>query len=218
MKKVVIVHTSFVSVEDLKERFARLIPEVSVNHIVDDSLLAEVSKNGAITPGITERMVTYFREAKSVGADLIFNQCSSVGLAAEIAAKTVDVPVLRVDEAMAEKAVSLGARIAVIATVSSTVHPSCQIIKDTAAIIQKEVLVTSYLVDGALATLMSGDRETHNRLVKEAILKAQQVNDVIVLAQGSMVGMLPLLTDIVVPVLSSPELGVLKARERLGFK
>ena len=217
MKKVVIVHTSFVSVEDLKERFARLIPEVSVNHIVDDSLLAEVSQNGAITPNITERMVTYFREAKAVGADLIFNQCSSVGLAAGIAAKTVDVPVLRVDEAMAEKAVSLGSRIAVIATVSSTVHPSTQIVLDKAALIGKDVTVTPYLVDGALATLMSGDRETHNRLVKDAILQAQEVNDVIVLAQGSMVVMLPFLSDIKIPVLSSPELGVLKARELLGL-
>jgi len=72
-------------------------------------------------------------------------------------------------------------------------------------------------VDGALATLMSGDRETHNRLVKEAILQAQEVNDVIVLAQGSMVVMLPYLSDIKIPVLSSPELGVLKARELLGL-
>ncbi len=217
MKKVVVVHTSFVSVDDLKKRFARILPEVKVNHIVDDSLLEEVSAKGQITPGIIERMTKHFLNAKSIGADVIFNQCSSVRFAAEIAARNVNVPMISVDEAMAETAVSMGRRIALIATVNSTIEPSKSLLMDKAKQEGRDVFVTPYLVDGALELLMGGDREKHNQLVIEKIESIEDENDVIVLAQGSMVAMIPLLGDIKKPVLSSPELGVQKVRQILGI-
>lgn len=216
MKKVVIVHTSFVSVDDLKKLFAREIPEAQLYNIVDDSLLAEVSSNGAITPGIVNRMCKYFDAAQSLGADLIFNQCSSVGEAADIAAKTVSVPVIRVDEAMAEEAVRIGKRIGVVATVASTMKPSCNLIRTKAKEAGKEVEVVEYLVDGALDVLMKeGNREKHNRLVLEAVKQCEAQCDVIVLAQGSMTVLLPELSGIKKPVLTSPERGVRKAKSFL---
>jgi hypothetical protein len=44
---------------------------------VDDSLLEEVSQNGAITPAIITD-VQIFRRRPESRADLIFNQCSVV--------------------------------------------------------------------------------------------------------------------------------------------
>ncbi|HAO61632.1 MAG TPA: Asp/Glu/hydantoin racemase [Erysipelotrichaceae bacterium] len=217
MKKVVIIHTSFVSVDDLKKRFARIVPEVCVNHIVDDSLLEEVSANGKITPRIIERMTSYFLNARLIGADLVFNQCSSVRFAARIAALNVDIPMISIDEVMAENAVGLGRKIALIATVGSTIDPSQKLLEDKAIQHGLNVVVTPYLVDGALEFLMGGDREKHNRLVIEKIKSIEDDNDVIVLAQGSMVALIPLLNDIKKPVLSSPELGVQKVREILGL-
>jgi hypothetical protein len=41
-KKVAIIHTSFVSVNELKALFGEIIPEASLINIVDDSLLAQV--------------------------------------------------------------------------------------------------------------------------------------------------------------------------------
>ncbi|MEI3524901.1 MAG: hypothetical protein V8Q27_01300 [Eubacteriales bacterium] len=48
--------------------------------------------------------------------------------------------------------------------------------------------------------------------MKNEVLKAAEECDVVVLAQGSMVVLLPELSNISKPVLSSPELGVRKAR------
>lgn len=217
-KKIAIVHTSFVSVEDLKQLFNEIIPEVQLTHIVDDSLLAEVMENGYATPQVIKRVCDYYVNADSLGVDAIFNQCSSVGEAADAAAKLISTPVLKVDEAMAEKAVTLGSKIAVVATVASTMGPSARLVKTKAKEIGKDVEIIECLVDGALKVLMQeGNRAKHNQLVKEKMLSIQDEVDVFVLAQGSMVVLVPELSDIKKPVLTSPRLGVQKMRELLGL-
>jgi Asp/Glu/hydantoin racemase len=216
-KKVSIIHTSFVSVEALKELFAELLPEVEVNNIVDDSLLSEVVANNGITEGIVQRMTAYAKGAESTGADIILNQCSSVGEAADKAAETIGIPYIKVDQPMAEKAVKLGSRIAVVATVASTMGPSCRLIERAAKKRGKQVEVIPCLVDGALDILIKEkNREKHNLLVRESIEAIQNEVDVIVLAQGSMIVLLPELQHIQKPVLSSPRLGVEKVKELLN--
>lgn len=128
-KKIAIVQTSLVSHKYLNEQFKEKAPDLKIVNIVDDSLLSEVSSNGGITSGIVNRMCKYFDVAASLGVDLILNQCSSVGEAADIAANTIDIPVLRIDEPMAQAAIQLGKKIAVVATVSSTMLPSCNLIR-----------------------------------------------------------------------------------------
>ena len=117
MKKVYIIHTSLVTLAELNALFAELVPEVRVHNLVDDSLLHDVMQHGGLTEKVISRMCAYVQAAASNGADLIFNQCSSVGEAADIAAQRVSVPLLKIDAPMAEKAVELGARIAVVAEV-----------------------------------------------------------------------------------------------------
>ncbi len=218
MKKIYIIHTSLVSHVELGQLFADIIPEAKLFNIIDDSLLHDVMAAGHVTPKIISRMCDYFQAAEKNGADLIFNQCSSVGFAADIASKTVSVPVLKIDEAMAEQAVAIGGKIAVVATVASTVDPSSSLVRSKAEAAGKtDVVVKEYLVDGALDILMKEkDRAKHNRLVIEQIKIAEQECDVIVLAQGSMTAILDELGDIKKPVFTSPKLGVTKARDILA--
>ena len=56
------------------------------------------------------------------------------------------------------------------------------------------------------------NREKHDRLVLDRLKQAEKENDVIVLAQGSMITLEPHLGQIAIPVLTSPRLGVEKAR------
>lgn len=215
--KVVLIHTSPVSLNDLKALFKEIVPEVEMVNIIDDSLLDEVKKNGQINPAIISRMCAYVQVAKTLKPDLIFNQCSSVGEAFDIARKQADCKTLKIDEAMAEKAVELGTRIGVVATVASTVKPSCNLVRTKAKEANKDVTVTEYLVDGALDILMSGDVDKHNELVIKAIRKAEDENDVVVLAQGSMTAILPLLGETTKPVLTSPRLAVERVKKELGL-
>jgi len=216
MKKVYIIQTSLVSHAELNALFKELVPNAKVFNIVDDSLLHDVMANGGLTEKVISRVCKYFEAAAQNGADLIFNQCSSVGEAADIAANLVSIPVVKVDEAMAEEAVRLGRRIAVVATVASTMKPSCNLVRRKAIESGREVEVVEYLVDGALDILMKeNNREKHNSLVLEMVRKAEKECDVIVLAQGSMTVLLPELKDIKKPVLTSPRLGVIKAKNVL---
>lgn len=208
-KKVAVIHTFLYSVEDLKKLFSEKLPGVEMINIIDDSLLQEALANKGITPGIIRRICTYAREAEAMGVDCILNQCSSMGEAVNVAKRMITVPYVKIDEPMADKAVSLGSRVAVIATAISTVEPSSKLVEECAAKINKEVKVNRCFVEGAYeALLIDNDRNKHNDLVVNAVKKAAEENDVIVLAQGSMYHLLPLLKDIKVPVLTSLESGV----------
>ncbi|WP_135554935.1 aspartate/glutamate racemase family protein [Paenibacillus cymbidii] len=216
-KKVAIIHTSFVSVEELKRLFGEIAPSVKVYHIVDDSLLQEVLANGGVTEGVAGRMTQYAKQAESIGVDLVLNQCSSVGEAAATAREHIDVPLLRVDEAMAEEAVARGKRIGVVATLETTLGPTVRLIEAKAREAGQEVAVTSRLCAGAFDCLVQGNRDRHNEMVLQAIRELAAETDVVVLAQGSMVALLPLLdaNPAPVPVLTSLRSGVRRAADML---
>lgn len=217
-KTIVVLQTSQVSSAALKELCAEVMPDVTVYQIIDDSLLAETVENGSITKGVINRMYAYCRHAESLGADAILNQCSSVSEAVDILRPLISIPIVKIDEAMAEKAVSMGKNIALIATVQSTVGPSTRLIEKAAEEAGKEIRLQVYLADGAMKLLMeTGDQEQHNRMVLSEAMKAAEQNDVIVLAQGSMTVMEPLLQNFSKPVLTSPRLGVEYLREMLGI-
>ena len=99
--------------------------------------------------------------------------------------------------------------IGVVATVESTTGPSVRLIERMAREAGKEIVVDLYLVDGAMMELIQNKNvEKHNAMVLGDIEAAAERNDVVVLAQGSMTVLLPLLGHIKVPVLTSPRLGV----------
>ena len=215
-KCVFMVHTSPVSLSDLKALFAELAPEVVVRNIIDDSLLAEVLSQGGVTEGVRSRMREYYKCAESAGADLIFNQCSSVGEAADLAAEHVRVPVLKVDVPMAEKACLSGQRVGVVATLRTTLGPTCRLIRKTAERLGRKVEVVEALCEGAFDKLVAGERKKHNEMVIATIRELATQVDVVVCAQGSMVALLPDLGKTPVPVLTSLRLGVERAAKMLA--
>ena len=205
---IAIVHTSFLAVESFTQLFKEIAPDVRVRHIVDDSLLPEVVEAGCVTEAAHDRLCDLFRVAEKSGADLIFSQCSSVGEVADAAAELVNVPVVKVDAEMARVACEAGDRIAVVATLGSTLAPTGRLIEASAARRGKRVELRSVLIDDAFELLEAGDRAGHNQRVVEAIRKLAPEVDVVVCAQGSMAAVLPELGDVGVPVLTSPRLGV----------
>lgn len=213
---VFIVHTSFVSVQDLTKLFQELGPGIELRHIVDDSLLKEVLANGGVTPAVRRRMRDYFKAAELAGASLIFNQCSSVGEAADAAARGVRVPVEKIDAAMAQAACLTGTRIGVVATLETTLGPTCRLVEKTARRLRRPVTVVRCLVRGAFEKLVRGDRPGHNAMVLHAIRALARKVDVVVCAQGSMIAILGELGPTPVPVLTSPRLGVASAVARLA--
>ena len=163
------------------------------------------------------RLLSYYENAQSLGVDAILNQCSSVSEVAEDFKKLIDIPIVKIDEAMAREAVRLGKKIGVIATVETTLGPSCSLIENAAKQAGKEIEIVRYLVEGAMMIIIEqGDKERHNAMVIGEVERAARECDVVVLAQGSMTVLLPLLTHIKTPVLSSPRMGIEYLKEVLG--
>lgn len=202
----------------LTETFRELIPEVQVEHIAESSLIKEVIANNAVTPAVRRRLLDYYNAAADSGADIIFNTCSSVGDIADLGNSISRVPVFRIDHPMAERAVQEAQRIGVISTLPTTLDPTCRLLKNCAAEAGKEITLVEGLADGAFAAGQSGDSETHDRLIAEAAQRIADSVDLFVLAQGSMARMEQRLSELTgKPVLSSPVLGVLGLRKRLGL-
>jgi Asp/Glu/hydantoin racemase len=209
-KKLGLIHTSATLVPVFAALCKEKLPNVDVFNIADDSLVKGIREAGSITATISRRVANYLESAELAGADYIMVTCSSIGPAVEAGAKLLSVPVLRVDQPMADQAVTTGKRIGVIATLSTTLEPTADLIQRRAAIAGKQVDLTSKLVEGAFEALMAGAGATHDAKVAAALKELSQQVDVIVLAQASMARVVDTLKpeDKRVPILASPNTAV----------
>src|ERR1044071_4626674 len=155
-KKLGLVHTSATLVPVFGQLCKEKLPGVTVFNIADDSLVKGIMAAGSLTPTIARRVANYLESAELAGADYIMVTCSSIGPAVEAGAKLIGVPVLRVDQPMADQAVRTGKRIGVIATLRTTLEPTADLISRRAAAAGKQVEITAKLAEGAFEALMSG--------------------------------------------------------------
>jgi Asp/Glu/hydantoin racemase len=217
-KKVAVIHTFLYSVESLKALFEEIVPEVEMINIVDDSLLKEVLANGKPTSGVIRRICLYAQQAEAMGADLILNQCSSVGEVVDIARAMISIPYLKVDEPMAEIAAKSGDRIGVVATARSTIGPSTRLVESAARRLNRKVAVNSCFAEGAYdALLIEHNKPKHDEILMQTIRAACERNDIVVLAQGSMMSLLEKTKDMKIPVICSFRTGVEQIRQALNL-
>jgi Asp/Glu/hydantoin racemase len=195
-----------------------LAPGTELFHIVDESLLNVTRKTGALTAVTRRRVLGYLESAAEAGADLVLVTCSSIGPAVDAARDFVPVPVLRVDEPMADEAVRQGTRVGVIATLATTLEPTAALVERRAHVAGKDVDVVAHVCAGAFEALQAGDRDRHDELVRDGLRQLVADVDVIVLAQASMARVVDSLPEDArtVPILSSPRLGVTRAAELLA--
>ena len=209
-KTLGLVHNSATLVPLFAQLCKEILPNVDVFNIVDDSLIKDVIRRGELTPQTAHRAVQHIASAEAAGADYILVTCSSIGRAVETAASLSAVPVLRVDQPMADRAVQTGRRIGVVATLPTTLEPTADLIQRRAQKAGRQVELTSRLCAGAFDALMSGDAAKHDAMVAGALRALSQQVEVIVLAQASMARVVEGLADTEkrVPILSSPNLAV----------
>jgi len=210
-KKLALIHTS----PSLTPLFAGLcatwLPDVMLFHMVDESLIRNTIAAGYLEKVTMRRVIAMVESAGLAGADAVLVTCSSIGEATTMAAKLFDFPVVRVDDAMAEKAVGMGQRVGVLATLRTTLEPTTKLVRSKAG--EKGVTVVDHLCEGAFEAVMAGDGAAHDAIVGAALTEMQERVDVVVLAQASMARVVATVGALRVPVLSSPELAVQRVAE-----
>ena len=162
------------------------MPDIENFHIVADSLIQDLLQTGEFTPSILKRLSAQISMAKEAGADIIMVTCSSIAPGVDFAKKLVDIPVLKIDEPMAEQAVESADTVGVLATAKTTLVPSVDLTNQVAEKKGKSVKVKSKLISEAFDFFLQGDMDNHDRLVKTAGVELARQSDVLVLAQASM--------------------------------
>jgi len=155
-KKLVFIHTIAGLVDTFGSLSKELLePEVTVVHVADEIILKEIQTKEKLTPMVYRRVSEHVIDAEDSGADGVMLTCSSIGESSETAQRMVDIPVMRVDEAMARKAVATGSKIGVAATATTTLGPTTNMVKKVAASEGKEVTVEAVLCEGAYEAMIT---------------------------------------------------------------
>lgn len=207
------IHTSPTLTPVFGALAASEMPEVAVFHMVDESLIKDTIKAGRLRGLTIRRLLGMIESAEKAGADAVMVTCSSIGPGVALAQKVFDTPVVRVDEAMAEKAVLMGRRIGVAATLKTTLEPTIALLREKAAAAGREIEIVESLSHGAFDAVLAGDTKTHDRILSESLMRDMRGVDLVVLAQASMARVVKEMPKGVLetPVLSSPELAVRQA-------
>lgn len=209
-KTLALIHTSATLVPVFQQLCQAKLPHLDTFNIVDDSLVRAIAANGGITADIARRVEGYLASAVAGGADHILVTCSSIGPAVDAAASGCRVPVLRVDQPMADLAVRTGPRVGVIATLPTTLQPTADLVRRRAEFAGRPVELVVRLCDGAFEALMNGDSARHDAQVRGMLHELSAQVDVIVLAQASMAQVAGTLGPAQrrVPILASPPVAI----------
>ena len=143
--------------------------------------------------------------------------CSSISEVVDIAQSFVKIPIFKIDEPMADKAVASGNRIGVAATLATTLEPTKRLILSRANKAGKAIDLEEALCNGAFEVLQNGEPQKHDEIVKDAVIGLLDRCDVVVLAQASMARVADQIPEAErkTPILSSPRLGVQRFKEVL---
>lgn len=207
--RIALIHALRHSPPPIEAAFKALWPEPMLMNLLDDSLSADLARDGKLTPAMTERFLTLARYAVGTGASAILFTCSAFGPCIDaVKAEFPKIPLLKPNEAMIEEAVAQGKRIGLMASFAPT-------LASMPAEFPASVTLVPKRAEGALAALDAGDGATHDRLTGEAARDLKDC-DVIALAQFS----LARAKDAVAaasgrPVLTTPDSAVRKLRALL---
>ncbi len=191
-------------------------PEAKISNILEDGLFEWVRETGGVVSEMHKAFDTLTEYAVSRGAEGILYSCSAFGECIDACIEKYDLPLLKPNDAMIEKALEYGSKIAIVATVAATIPTIATEIQSIAANQKTPVEFSSYVVDGAFDALAEGNPEKHDNLVAKQVSIISDC-DVIVLAQFTLSRSAPILKEVTnIPVLNSPSAAVAKMRYLLN--
>ena len=186
MKTVALLHTVRNVVDSFGPELSRFLGgNVKIYNMLDEFLSIEPNETGVFTENNRLRLREDIRNLERTGADLIAATCSTLTPYLPEIRKEIGVPVIAVDDAMAERAVSVGGSILVLATAPSTIRITAEKVRDEARKKGADVIVDQKVVPEAFEALKQIGRERHDELLLAAA-KEIRGYDCIVLAQASM--------------------------------
>jgi hypothetical protein len=212
MPKIYLVHAMALSMGPVEMSFRKFWPQARLAHLLEDSLPADLKRDGRLTDAMIGRFRNLGRYCANAGADAVLFSCSAFGPAIEAVKHDLKIPVLKPNEALYDELVAKGGRAALLATFPPSLPSMVAEIEAHARQAGAKLDVRTCLVEGALDALTAGDAEEHNRLIAAATL-AQADCGSIAFAQFSMAPAADLAAaGLGRPVLTTPDSAVRKLK------
>ncbi|UPK33348.1 aspartate/glutamate racemase family protein [Bradyrhizobium sp. 186] len=210
--RIALIHALKHSIAPIEAAFAQLWPDATLMNLLDDSLSADLARDGKLNGAMTERFLALGDYAAATGADAILFTCSAFGPCIEAVARAhAPMPVLKPNEAMIEQAVTMGQRIGLLSTFPPTLVSMPPEFPASVEVVPK-------LAESALTALDRGDRAEHDRLIVAASRSLRDC-DVIALAQFSIAATAPLVAEATGrPIVTTPDSAVQKLMKLLAAK
>lgn len=196
-KSICIIQTGIGTQQKFMDTCARVLPDVKAYQIIDDSLLPSIVKEGALTPAIKRRFLEYYKMADDLHVDAILHPCTLAASLVDYLRQFFATPIVRLDEGMARKAVSVGGKVVVFGTMQLSIDNHSALIRAIAGKEGKSVDIVGHLLHNV------GDKVATVAEIKTAAADA----NVIALSQPSMDGLASLIDGINACVLSPTQLG-----------
>jgi len=194
--RIALLHTAQVHVATFNALFAEKAPDAQLWHVVREDLLAQAQVGGL---GV---MAAPFADAMSEmdAADAILCTCSTLG---PLVDQLDDPKAIRVDRPVMQAAAEIGPKPLLALCLDSTRAASLALLQEAGA-----ADPTVHMCEGAWAAFEAGDMDRYAAAIAASVRAVAADHDCVVLGQASMRVAEPLLADLGLPVLASPDLAV----------
>jgi hypothetical protein len=208
--RAALIHALRHSPPPVEAAFKRLWPEAQLMNLLDDSLSADLERDGRQTEAMANRFLVLSQYAFATGADGILFTCSAFGACIDrVKAESGGRPVLKPNEAMIEEAVARGGRIGLLASFAPT-------LASMPAEFPAGATLTPALAAGAMEALDRGNAVSHDALAVKAAMALKEC-DTIALAQFSLARAAPAIAAATgKTVLTTPDSAVRKLKALCG--
>lgn len=186
MATIGFLHTADVHVATFDRLVGERAPDAHTVHAVRVDLLDSARRYGLTDPAIEEGIAQSIATLEQLGADVIVCSCSTISGLAERASTPAGTPVVRIDRPMAARAVREGRRIAVVATVESTIEPTMALLHEEAVSAGVDVEIESSPCFDAWPMFERGDLDGYLQLIAAHVDAIDESYDCVVLAQATM--------------------------------
>lgn len=203
MTGLALLHTADVHCATFDALRDRIAPSLALNHHVRSEWLAQ-ARDG-ISASLETTIVSMIKKVDGP----VLCTCTTLGPVAEAAGA------LRIDRPLMHAAAQTGGPVLLAYCLESTRKPSLALLQEEITKQEGDVTVRELPLTALWPLFEAGQVSAFETGIAEAVRGANPPSGCVVLAQASMAGASTHLTDLTVPVLSSPELALRAALARL---
>ena len=210
--RIVLIHATRVAIDPIEQAMKHYWPDAETVSILEEGLSIDRASGAVPLSELNHRIVGLAHYAQQLNPTGILYTCSAFGAGIEQAADTLDIPVLKPNEAMFEAAFEQGTRVAMIYTFPPAVAGMEQEFRGEAKCLNSLATIQSVYAQGALESLKAGDKTLHDEIIAQCAAQIDDA-DVILLTHFSMARAAQAVRNTTaLPVLTSPETAITKMK------